>query len=353
MAKGWSMATRARIAILGASGYTGAETLRLALGHPGLEVRHVTAERQAGRAVAEVFPHFADCALPDLVKIADVPFDAVDAVVCCLPHGTTQEVIAALPTHLKIVDVSADFRLADPELYRLTYGRPHAAPQLQREAVYGLTEHARAAVRTARLVANPGCYPTVPQLALKPLLHAQAIEPDGIVIDAKSGASGAGRSAKESLLFAEVDGGLAAYGIGAHRHLPEIEQGLSEAAGEAVRVSFTPHLVPMSRGILATMYVRLAFGADRDTLEQVLRETYTGEPFVGVRPADRPPSTGEVRGTNRCLVSVHDDHLHGHAILVGVLDNLVKGAAGQALQNLNLMLGCAETAGLEAAALFP
>ena len=347
------MATRARIAVLGASGYTGAETLRLALRHPDLEVRHITAERQAGKAIGEVFPQLADQGLPTLVKIADVPFDAVDAVVCCLPHGTTQEVVAALPTHLKVVDVSADFRLADPQLYAQTYGRPHGAPELQKEAVYGLTERAREAVRAARLVANPGCYPTGPLLALEPLLHDQAIEPDGIVIDAKSGVSGAGRSAKESLLFAEVNEGMHAYAIGSHRHLPEIEQGLSDAAGEAVRVSFTPHLVPMNRGILATIYVRFAAGADRGTLEQVLQESYAGEPFVRLRPADHPPSTQEVRGTNLCAISVHDDRLHGHAVLVTVIDNLVKGAAGQALQNLNLMLGLEEPAGLGASALFP
>jgi N-acetyl-gamma-glutamyl-phosphate reductase len=347
------MATRARIAILGASGYTGAETLRLALQHPNLEIRHLTAERQAGKPVGAVFPHLADLGLPDLVKIADVPFDEVDGVVCCLPHATTQEVVASLPGHLKIVDVSADFRLKDPHVYEQTYGRPHAAPHLQAEAVYGLTEHARDAVRASRLVANPGCYPSGPQLALKPLLHAQAIEPDGIVIDAKSGVSGAGRAAKESLLFTEVNEGMHAYGIGTHRHLPEIEQGLSEAAGEAIRVSFTPHLVPMSRGILATMYVRFAAGADRGTLEQVLRETYAGEPFVRLHPADRPPSTREVRGTNLCSMSVHDDRLHGHAVIVAVIDNLVKGASGQALQNLNVMLGFEETAGLGASAVFP
>jgi len=347
------MATRARLAVLGASGFTGAETLRLVLEHPGLEIRCLTADRQAGKALGEVFPHLADRGLPDLVKIGDVSFDDVDAVVCCLPHGTTQEVVAALPAHLKVVDVSADFRLHDPHVYQSVYGRPHAAPHLQAEAVYGLTEHVRGELRATRLVANPGCYPTGPQLALKPLLSAQAIAPDGIVIDAKSGVSGAGRSAKESLLFTEVNEGMHAYGIGRHRHLPEIEQGLSEAAGESVRVSFTPHLVPINRGILATMYVRLSSGVDRGDLEQVLRENYAGEPFVGIRDAATPPSTREVRGTNRCLISVHDDRLHGHAIVVSVIDNLVKGASGQALQNLNLMLGFEETAGLAAAALFP
>lgn len=347
------MATTARIAVLGGSGYTGAETMRLALAHPRLEIRHVTADRQAGKAVAEVFPHLAGRALPDLVKIGDVPFDEVDAVICCLPHATTQEVVSALPRHLKVVDLSADFRLADPAVYERAYGRPHGALDLQTEAVYGLTEHARPALERTRLVAVPGCYPTGPQLALKPLLAAQAIDVDSIVIDAKSGITGAGRSLKENLLFAEADGGFSAYAIGTHRHIPEIEQGLSEAAGEAVRVSFTPHLVPMNRGILATSYVRLMDGCDRATLEQILTETYAGEPFVRVVTGGRAPSTQEVRGTNDCLVSVHDDRRHGHAIVFTVIDNLLKGAAGQAIQDLNVVMGFEETLGLGATALFP
>jgi N-acetyl-gamma-glutamyl-phosphate reductase len=347
------MATRARIAVLGASGYTGAETLRLALRHPDLEVRHLTAERQAGKAIGEVFPQLADQGLPTLVKIADVPFDAVDAVVCCLPHGTTQEVVAALPTHLKVVDVSADFRLADPQLYAQTYGRPHGAPELQKEAVYGLTERAREAVRAARLVANPGCYPTGPLLALEPLLHDQAIEPDGIVIDAKSGVSGAGRSAKESLLFAEVNEGMHAYAIGGHRHLPEIEQGLSDAAGEAVRVSFTPHLVPMSRGELVTCHVRLTAGASAADLRSSLDARYRAAAFAHLLPEGRAPATQHVRGSNHFIVNVFADRLAGRAIVIGALDNLVKGSAGQALQNFNLMFGLPETTGLEQQPLFP
>ena len=347
------MATKARIAVLGASGYTGAETIRLAATHPHLEIRHLTADRHAGKPVGEVFDHLADRGLPDLIKIEDVPFDAVDAVCCCLPHATTQEVVAALPDHLKIVDLSADFRLKDTAQYQQTYGRPHGAPDLQKEAVYGLTEQARGEVRSARLVANPGCHPSGPLLALMPLLAAQAVDPNFVVIDSKTGVSGAGRSVKENLLFTEVQEGLNAYAVGTHRHIPEIEQGLYAAAGEAVRVSFTPCLVPMNRGILATIYVRLGAGADRGTLEQVLREAYVGEPFVRIRPASRPPSTREVKGTNRCLISVHDDYHAGHAIIVTAIDNLVKGAAGQALQNLNVMLGFAETAGLEASALFP
>ncbi|MEO1092060.1 MAG: N-acetyl-gamma-glutamyl-phosphate reductase [Pseudomonadota bacterium] len=347
------MAAKARIAVLGASGYTGAETMRLLLGHPQAEIRYLTADRQAGKSLGEVFPHLGDTGLPDLIKIGDVAFDEVDAVVCCLPHGTTQAVLAALPTHLKIVDISADFRLRDPALYARVYGAPHAAPELQEIAVYGLTELARDEVRGTRLVANPGCYPTGCQLALRPLLEAQAIADDGIVIDAKSGATGAGRSAKESLIFSEVADGFHAYAIGTHRHLPEIEQGLSAAAGEAVHIRFTPHLVPMNRGILSTIYVRLGAGASVGDLHELLEETYADEPFVFIRPSTRPPSTREVRGTNRCLISVHEDALPGHAIIVAVIDNLVKGASGQALQNLNLMLGFPETSGLTGAALFP
>ncbi len=347
------MATRARIAILGASGYTGAETIRLALGHDRLEIAYLTADRQAGKPVAGVFPHLSGVPLPDLVKIGDVPFDRVDAVVCCLPHATTQEVVKALPPSLKVVDLSADFRLADVAVYEQWYGHAHAAPALQAEAVYGLTEHHREAVAKARLVANPGCYPTAAQLPLIPLLAAQAIAPDGIVVDAKSGVTGAGRSLREDLLFTEIAEGFHAYGIGKHRHLPEIEQGLSAAAGEGVHVRFTPHLLPMNRGILSTIYVRMRSGVGLGDLEQILGEAYQGEPFVHLRTGGRAPSTREVRGTNHCLISVHQDRLEGHAVLVAAIDNLVKGAAGQALQNLNVMLGVEESAGLGASALFP
>ncbi len=347
------MATTARIAILGASGYTGAETIRLALGHDRLEIAYLTADRQAGKPAASVFPHLSEARLPDLIKIGDVPFDQVDAVFCCLPHATTQEVVKALPSSLKVVDLSADFRLRDTALYETWYGHPHVAPELQAEAVYGLTEHHREAVRAARLVANPGCYPTAAQLPLVPLLAAQAIAPDGIVIDAKSGVTGAGRSLREDLLFTEVQDGFHAYGIGKHRHLPEIEQGLSAAAGEGVHVRFTPHLLPLNRGILSTIYVRLRSGVGVRDAEQILRESYAGEPFVAVRPGGRAPATREVRGTNRCLMSVHEDRLEGHAVLVSVIDNLVKGAAGQAVQNLNSMLGFDETSGLTQPALFP
>lgn len=344
---------RLRIGILGASGYTGAELVRLLARHPEAEIRVLTADRQAGKPLAEVFPHLGGLGLPDLVKVEDADWDGVDAVFCGLPHGTTQDIIAALPRRLKIVDLSADFRLADVEEYAKWYGHPHRAPALQKEAVYGLTELKRAEVAAARLVANPGCYPTSAQLPLVPLLEAGQIEREDIIIDAKSGVSGAGRDAKQGSLYAEVTEGIHAYGVASHRHAPEIEQGLSEAAGKPIVVNFTPHLMPMSRGILSSIYVRLANGASADDLRATLGRRYQGEPFVRVLGAGQAPHTRHVRGSNHCLIGVFADRVPGRAILLSVIDNLVKGAAGQAIQNLNLMAGFAETAGLEQQPLFP
>ena len=344
---------RLRIGILGASGYTGAELVRLLTRHPESEIRLLTADRQAGRPLAEVFPHLGGLGLPDLVKIGDADWSGLDLVFCCLPHGTTQEIIAGLPQHLKVVDLSADFRLRDPAVYAQWYGHEHRAPALQQEAVYGLVELNRDAIRSARLIANPGCYPTSAQLPLVPLFEAGAIERDDIIIDAKSGVSGAGRDAKQANLFTEVSEGIHAYGIAGHRHAPEIEQGLSEIAGRPVTVNFTPHLIPMSRGILSTMYVRLANGAGADDLRRTLQERYDGEPFVRILPAGAAPATRHVRGSNHCLIGVFADRVPGRAILLSAIDNLVKGASGQAVQNMNLVAGFKETAGLEQGALFP
>ncbi len=341
------------IAILGASGYTGAELVRLLVRHPRAEITTLTAGRKAGRRLGEVFPHLAGAGLPDLVSIDDADWDAAQVAFCCLPHGTTQDVVSGLPRHLKVIDLSADFRLADVGLYDRWYGQAHRAPELQKEAVYGLTEVTRDAVAKARLVANPGCYPTASLLALVPLLEAGLIEAGDIVIDAKSGVSGAGRAAKEQALYAEVAEGVQAYGVAAHRHGPEIEQELSGAAGGPVLVSFTPHLVPMNRGILATIYVRLASGAAADDLGAALRKRYSGEPFVHVAAAGEAPSTRHVRGSNGCLIGVFADRVAGRAIVVSVIDNLVKGASGQAVQNMNVMCGLEETMGLEQAPLFP
>jgi N-acetyl-gamma-glutamyl-phosphate reductase len=349
-----STKNRARVAILGASGYTGAELLRLLASHPNTEIAALTAERSAGKPVASVFPHVAGRRLPDLVRNDEVDWGKVDFVFCALPHGTTQEVIAGLPGHLRIVDLSADFRLADIDAYAKWYGHEHRAPRLQPEAVYGLTELARPAVGNARLVANPGCYPTSAQLPLMPLLRKPAlIDADDIIIDAKSGVTGAGREAKQGSLYAEVAEGIHAYSVANHRHAPEIEQGLSAAAGRPVIVNFTPHLMPMNRGILSTLYVRLAGGATADDLRQRLDETYEGEPFVRVLPKGELPATRFVRGSNLCLIGIAADRMKGRAILVSAIDNLVKGASGQAVQNMNVMLGFPETAGLQQEPLFP
>jgi len=348
-----AMKNRLRIGILGASGYTGAELLRLLARHPGIEIRLLTADRQAGKPLGEIFPHLGGLALPLPVKVEEADWSQVQLVFCCLPHGTTQEVIAKLPGHLKVVDLSADFRLADTATYAEWYGHAHRAPELQREAVYGLTELARDAVTKARLLANPGCYPTSAQLPLIPLIEAGQIDSDDIIIDAKSGVSGAGRDAKQQNLYAEVSEGIHAYGIAGHRHAPEIEQGLSGAAGKPVKVNFTPHLVPMSRGILSSIYVRLAGGATADGLRETLTRRYAGEAFLRVLPAGQAPATRHVRGSNHCLMAVFTDRLPGRAILLSTIDNLVKGASGQAVQNMNLMSGWPETTALEQEALFP
>ncbi len=344
---------RIRIGILGASGYTGAELIRILARHPAADIRLLSAERSAGKPVDAVFPHLTGLDLPRMIHIDDADWSAVDLVFCALPHGTTQEVVLALPANLKVVDLSADFRLHDLAAYETWYGHPHKAPELQREAVYGLTEVKREAIRSSRLCANPGCYPTAAQLPLIPLLEAGLVEPQNIIIDAKSGVSGAGRSAKEASLFAEVSEGIHAYGVANHRHAPEIEQGLSEAAGAPVTVTFTPHLVPMNRGILATTYVRLADGESAAELRRVLAERYDEEPFVSVLPPGGVPATRHVRGSNHCLIGVVADRAPGRAILISVIDNLVKGASGQAVQNMNLMTGLPETLGLEQPALFP
>lgn len=342
-----------RVAILGASGYTGAELVRMLAGHPEFRISALTGDRKAGQPLASVFPHLAMLDLPDLVAIGDVDFAKVDAVFCCLPHGTTQEVIAGLPEHVRVVDLSADFRLTSLDAYAQWYGHEHKAPELQKTAVYGLTEIKRDAIRNARLVANPGCYPTSVQLPLVPLLKAGLIEADDIVIDAKSGTSGAGRAAKEANLYCEVTEGIHAYGVASHRHAPEIEQELALAAGKDLLVSFTPHLMPMSRGMLSTIYLRAANGTTADDMRAELARVYKDEPFVGVLPKGAVPATRHVRGSNFCFMNVFDDRRPGRVIITSVIDNLVKGASGQALQNMNLMFGLPETTNLAQQPLFP
>jgi N-acetyl-gamma-glutamyl-phosphate reductase len=351
------MSAKAKIGILGASGYTGAELLRLLIRHPLVEIVLLTADRRAGKPMSDVFPQFAPYDLPILTSIDDTDWQkaGLDLAFCALPHGTTQKVIADLLAKApatKVVDLSADFRLADPAAYAHWYGHAHAATELQKEAVYGLTEIYRKEVKKARLVANPGCYTTCSELPLIPLLKGNAINPDEIVIDAKSGMTGAGRAAKEEMLFSEVSEGFHAYGVGHHRHMAELDQEFSKAAGREVVVTFTPHLVPMNRGILSTIYVR-DLKASPEDMHAVLAKAYASEPFVHVLPFGKLPQTRHVRGSNMTFIGVTNDRIPGRAIIVSVLDNLTKGASGQAVQNMNVMLGFPEATGVDQIAMFP
>jgi N-acetyl-gamma-glutamyl-phosphate reductase len=352
------MASKARIGILGASGYTGAELVRMLLRHPRAEIVLLTAERSAGKAMREVFAQFSPYNLPTLTAIDGLDWAGaqLDVAFCALPHATTQKVIkqllAAAPA-TKVIDLSADFRLADPAAYGKWYGHEHHAPELQAEAVYGLTEIHRRAIRHARLIANPGCYTTCAQLPLIPLIKAKAIDLDEIVVDAKSGMTGAGRAAKEAMLFSEVSEGFNAYGVGHHRHMAELDQEFSLAAGREVIVTFTPHLAPMNRGILSTIYVRGRRGRSPEELHAILLKFYMKESFVHVLPFGETPQTRHVRGSNMTFIGVAKDRIPGRAIVISALDNLVKGASGQAIQNMNLVMGWPETMGLEQVALFP
>lgn len=340
---------------MGASGYTGSELVRLLLRHPRVEIVALTADRKAGQTMAEVFPQFAPFPLPKLVTIDEVDFSAVDLVFCALPHATTQVVIKKVfeaAPGVKVVDLSADFRLKDPGAYEQWYGHPHAALELQQEAVFGLVEIYRDEIRKARLVANPGCHSTTAILPLVPLLEAGAVEPESIVVDSKTGMSGAGRAAKEAMLFSEVSEGIHAYAVSGHRHMGELDQEFSKAAGRPVTPMFVPVLAPMNRGIYAIIYLRTT-GARAEDLHALLADYYKGEPFVHVMPFGQVPQSRHVRGSNMVMLGVVADRVPGRAIVISTLDNLVKGASGQAVQNMNLVLGFPETLGLEQIALMP
>ena len=350
------MSKKIRIGVLGASGYTGADLVRLALLHPAMDIRVLTANSHAGKPMAEVFPHLGFVDLPVLTTIEQADWGSVDAVFCGLPHGTTQEIAKiVLERHpsVKFIDMSADFRLRDEATYRTWYGHDHLAPKLQAEAVYGLTEHYREAIKAARLVACPGCYPTATLLALIPIVADRLVEAGDIIVDAKSGVSGAGRGLKLNTLFTEAGEGLSPYSVAKHRHAPEIEQELSKVAGSPLLVNFTPHLIPMSRGELCTSYVRLVGKATADDLRASLGEAYRTEPFVHVAPSGVLPQTQNVRGSNYVQIGVVADRIPGRAIVISVLDNLVKGSAGQAIQNFNLMFGFEETTALMQQPMFP
>lgn len=347
------MEKKIRIAVLGASGYTGADLVRLALTHPHVEIAALAANARAGRTMAEIWPHFAAYpSLPRLVKAEEIDFSGIDVVFGCLPHAASAALLATIEGP-RIIDLSADFRLKDGAVYAEWYGNAHPAPQLLPNAVYGLSEQARAALPSAGIVACPGCYPTAALLALLPLAKAGLIRPSNITINALSGVSGAGRSVKEANLFPEISEAVAPYGIGRHRHMPEIEQELTSAFGTPVQVSFTPHLVPMNRGELETISVELADGATADSLRAELEKTYAGEAFVHLLPPGTAPATRMVRGSNHMVLNVFPDRIAGRALVIAAIDNLVKGSSGQAIQNMNILFGLPETAGLEAAPLFP
>lgn len=341
-----------KVGILGATGYTGVELVSRLERHPGVEISFLSSEASAGQELTEVFPVLSGCTkIQDqrLRTAQDCQSTKVDAVFSCLPHTASAEgCVAFLKNGARVVDLSADFRLKTPEAYTKWYGKVHPQPGYLPTALYGLTEHARAELPKAALVANPGCYPTSVLLPLLPLFEAEAVGEGLVVSDSKSGVTGAGRKATLSNSFCEVDGSFSAYKVGRrHQHTGEMTQELYDAAGGPFPFVFTPHLVPMERGILSTLYVPLAKGVTGARLRQILSERYADEPFVKVLSESQGlPSTGHVRGTNRCHIGVVSTPEEDVAIVVSVIDNLVKGASGQALQNFNAMFGFPETAGL-------
>ncbi len=343
-----------RVGVVGATGYTGLELVRLLLRHPQIRITALTSERYVGQPIWKVFP--------SVMKETDLicqPLNveplsqACDLIFTALPHKNAMEVVPRfIERGLKVVDLSADFRLADPKVYEEWY-EAHTAPALLQDAVYGIPELHRAEIKRAALVANPGCYPTSVILALAPALRQKLIDHRTIIADSKSGVSGAGRSAVLSSLFAEVSENLKAYKVTDHRHTPEMEQELSWMAGEKVVITFTPHLVPMKRGILSTIYASLKKPSSEGEILDLYRNFYAAEKFVRLHLSDLLPSTAEVLGSNYCDIGLKVDKRNNRLILISAIDNLVKGASGQAIQNMNLMLGLEESLGLEVVALYP
>lgn len=341
-----------KVGVVGGTGYTGVELLRILSAHPKVRLHAITSRKEAGMHVAEMFPSLrghVDLRFSDPQAAA---LDQCDAVFFATPNAVAmQQVPALLAAGVRIIDLSADFRLRDPAIWEKWYGVAHACPQLLDEAVYGLPEVNRERIRGARLIANPGCYPTAVQLGLLPLLEAGVVKPDQLIADAKSGVSGAGRKAETHILFSEAADNFKAYGVPGHRHLPEIVQGLERAAGGKVGLTFVPHLTPMIRGIHATLYGQLTRG-DAD-LQKLYETRYRGETFVDVLPAGTHPDTRSVRGSNFCRIALHRPQQGNVVVVLSVIDNLVKGAAGQAVQNFNVMFGFEEYTALGMCALLP
>ncbi len=340
-----------KVGIVGGTGYTGVELLRLLSQHPGAQITAVTSRKEAGQPVADLFPSLRGHLKLAFSDPASTPLTQCDLVFFATPNGIAmQEARQLLEAGVRIIDLAADFRLRDPSEWANWYGMPHVCPELLEEAVYGLPEVNRAQIITARIVANPGCYPTAVQLGFLPLVEAGIVDTDQFIADAKSGVSGAGRKNETHFLFSEAGDNFKAYGVPGHRHLPEISQGLSRVAGKPVGLTFVPHLVPMIRGIHATLYARMTSNVD---LQALFEHRYQNEPFVDVLPAGSHPETRSVRASNVCRIAVHQPRQGDTVVVLSVIDNLVKGAAGQAVQNMNLMFGLPETKGLEHVPVLP
>lgn len=340
-----------KVGIVGGTGYTGVELLRLLARHPAATMTSITSRKEAGIAVSDMFPSLRGSVELAFSDPRDAALDRCDVVFFATPNGVAMEQAEDLLRRgVRVIDLAADFRLQDVAEWEQWYGTTHAAPALVAEAVYGLPEVNRERIRTARLVANPGCYPTAVQLGFLPLIESGAVDLEHLIADAKSGVSGAGRKAEVHTLFSEASDNFKAYGVPGHRHLPEIRQGLRAIAGEAVGLTFVPHLTPMIRGIHATLYARLVTEVDAQAM---FEQRYARERFVDVMPAGAHPDTRSVRGANHCRIAVHRPQGGDTVVVLSVIDNLVKGAAGQAVQNMNLMFGLAEDCGLEGLPLLP
>lgn len=344
-----------KVGIVGGTGYTGVELLRILVNHPDTEVVVITSRAEEGVRVDELYPNLRGhldirFSHPDMELLAQC-----DVVFFATPHNVAMKMVPQLlALGTRVIDLSADFRIRDAALWSHWYGEPHACPQLLQEAVYGLPEFNREAIGTAQLVACPGCYPTSVQLGLLPLLEQNLVDRQSLIANSASGASGAGKQAKVDNIFAEVADSFKAYGVAGHRHLPEIEQGLGDIAGDDVDLTFVPHLLPIIRGIHSTLYAQLLnTGQSLESLQSIYEERYADEPFVDIMPMGAHPETRMVKGANNCRIAVHKPQGRDTVVVLSVIDNLVKGASGQAVQNMNIMLGLAETAGLEAVALIP
>ena len=339
-----------KIGIIGASGYTGAELIRLIETHPKMEVMALVGNTKAGSSMSDIFSHLSHTKLPNLTNFEETNFDEIDLCFCALPHKTSQEVIGQLPKNLKVIDLSADFRLRHATDYEKWYKETHVKPELQKMAIYGLTEFYREQIKGAKLIAGTGCNAALGQYLLRPLVGSNVIDFGDIILDMKCAVSGAGRAMREDLLHSEASEGIKAYAVGGtHRHLGEFDQELSFVAGQPIEIQFTPHLIPANRGVLATAYVT----GNSEKIYNVLYSRYKEEPFIHVLPFGKTPSTQDVRGSNYCYIGVVGDRKHNKCIIIGVLDNLTKGSSGQAIQNANLMLNEKETLGLQMVPIFP